>query len=301
MTDQRPQLPELRPLSLAEVFDGAMALTVRSYRFLVPLLCMVMAPFQLAAALLVRSTRVETGVIDQRTGDASLFSGTRSDLLRRLAGTLVVQLGAQVVVAVVIIVAVDALLGRSAPRGATLGYGLRRVPSLLAYWVLSLMVIGAPIAIGLGMAKLAGGGDLGAAGIIGALMIAGMVMWLAVALIPGTGAVVVERIGPLRGVGRAFLLSRSQWRRCLAVFAVGTLLAQFLAAVLGMTVSSVLDDLGGRNPGFEFVWSAIGGTVASAAVLPFSAAVALVLYLDLRVRREHFDQAALADAAGPRP
>ena len=316
--DQQPPLPELRPLAMGELFDGAMSITVRSYAFLLPLTALVLAPFELLAAFLTRS----------KSADPSQVSAPDVTIWERVAGAAVLQFSALIVTAVVVLVAVDVLLeraeepGRIATAGSreagrapkhsggaqpqchgrgrrrALARGLKRLPALIGYFIVSLLVMGVPVGVGLGLARISGRHHLGVAGIIGALMVAAMVVWLAVSLVPGASALLVEGDGPLRAVARAFVLSRGQWRRCLLVFVVATLVAQLLTTVLGFTIESILAGLGGENGDFRFVWSAIGATFASAAVAPFPAAAALVLYLDLRVRREAFDHAALARQKG---
>ena len=290
--DQQPPLPELRPLALGELFDGAMSITVRSYAFLLPLTALVLAPFELLAAYLTRSKIVDPSQV--RAQDVTIWE--------RLAGIAVLQFSALIVTAVVVLVAVDVLLERSEGpergRRRALARGLKRLPALIAYFVVSLMVMAVPVGVGVGLVRISGRHHLGIAGVVGALMVAAMVVWLAVSLVPGSSALLVEGDGPLRAVARAFVLSRGQWRRCLLVFVVATLVVQLLTSVLGFTIESILAGLGGQNGDFRFVWSAIGGTFASAAVAPFPAAAALVLYLDLRVRREAFDHAALASQRG---
>lgn len=290
--DQQPPLPELRPLAMGELFDGAMSITVRCYAFLLPLTALVLAPFELLAAFVTRSKIVDPSQI--RAQDVTIWE--------RLAGVAILQFSALIVTAVVVLVAVDVLLERSEEpnrgRRRALVRGLKRLPALLVYFVVSLTVMAVPVGVGLGLARISGRHHLGIAGVVGALMVAAMVVWLAVSLVPGSSALLVEGDGPLRAVARAFVLSRGQWRRCLLVFVVATLVVQLLTTVLGFTIESILAGLGGQNGDFRFVWAAIGATFASAAVAPFPAAAALVLYLDLRVRREAFDHASLASQRG---
>ena len=290
--DQQPPLPELRPLAMGELFDGAMSITVRSYAFLLPLTALVLAPFAFLAAYLTRSKSADPSQV--RAPDVTIWE--------RVAGAAVLQFSALIVTAVVVLVAVDVLLERAEEPGRgrrrALARGLKRLPALTGYFIISLLVMAVPVGGGLGLARISGRHHLGVAGIVGALMVAAMVVWLAVSLVPGASALLVEGDGPLRAVARAFVLSRGQWRRCLLVFVVATLVVQLLTTVLGFTIESILAGLGGENGDFRFVWSAIGATFASAAVAPFPAAVALVLYLDLRVRREAVDHAALARQKG---
>jgi hypothetical protein len=118
--------------------------------------------------------------------------------------------------------------------------------------------------------------------------------------------VVLERTGPLRALGRSWrLVRRSSWR-LFWIFVVTSLVtgvvnalirlpfavgATFLAQAIGGSGGSSAADI------VSAVISAIGVIVGSAVTAPVMSCVTVLLYADLRMRREGMDLAVLAGMA----
>lgn len=126
-------------------------------------------------------------------------------------------------------------------------------------------------------------------------------IWIGVRWAVGIPAVLAEGIGPLRGLGRSWTLTRGSWWRLF-----GTLLLVYL---LQAVISGALGVLG-LPVGFAIpfiptvVRAAIVLTVSTAAgalTLPVVYLCIVLLYFDLRIRREHFDLDQLARQAVPPP
>jgi hypothetical protein len=86
---------------------------------------------------------------------------------------------------------------------------------------------------------------------------------------------------------------RGRWWPVFGVLVVGVILAGVitagLAAVSALVVSGESDSAG------RIVADGLAGLVASAITTPLTAAFTVVLYFDLRVRKEGFDLELLAD------
>ena len=115
-----------------------------------------------------------------------------------------------------------------------------------------------------------------------------------------TPAVVVEQIGPVAALRRSTVLVKGRWWAVFGVIAVGTLVTAIPGAIIQAILNAILTAAGGNNAGFEFVWSAVAATVANAIVAPLLAIITVVLYLDLRVRKEGLDVTGLAAPPGSR-
>jgi hypothetical protein len=122
-------------------------------------------------------------------------------------------------------------------------------------------------------------------------------IWIGVRWAVGIPAVLAEGIGPLRGLGRSWTLTRGSWWRLF-----GTLLLVYL---LQAVISGALGVLG-LPLGFAIpfvppvVRAAIVLTVSTAAgalTMPVVYLCIVLLYFDLRIRREHFDLDQLARQA----
>lgn len=124
-------------------------------------------------------------------------------------------------------------------------------------------------------------------------------IWIGVRWVVGVPALLAEGIGPLKGLGRSWTLTRGNWWRLF-----GTLLLVYL---LQAAISTALGALG-LPLGFAIpfispvVRAAIVltvSTVAGALTLPVVYLCIVLLYFDLRIRREHFDLDQLARQAVP--
>ncbi|MGI9641730.1 MAG: hypothetical protein ACR2N9_02995 [Acidimicrobiia bacterium] len=109
-------------------------------------------------------------------------------------------------------------------------------------------------------------------------------------------AIAVERLGPFRGVQRSFRLVRPRFWTVLWIAVLSAVVAGTLSVLLPLLPLAVTSLFG--FGGHEYV-AAVGTVAASLLTLPFTAAVAVMTYFDLRVRTEGLDlQVALKHSFG---
>lgn len=112
-----------------------------------------------------------------------------------------------------------------------------------------------------------------------------------------TQVVVLERQPAFQAIKRGWLLTRGSFWRILGIY----LLASLIASVVSSIVSTPLGFLAGLLTGVSTTLGSIligSSTVVTLMItIPFSAAVAAILYIDVRMRREGLD-IELARAAG---
>ena len=108
-----------------------------------------------------------------------------------------------------------------------------------------------------------------------------MAFWLVTA-----PAIVIERLGPFAGMGRA---SRLAGKRFGPVLGVGVL-SGVVASVVGQIFGAIPLVLGFWSGGFlGWVLLIVSGVATSLLTTPFIAAATVLAYLDLRVRNEGLD------------
>ncbi len=295
--DRTGPLP-LHPMTVADILDGSIKLLKANLKPILGIMVGFSVPVQLLAALGQRGLLGGNGIFDvvsdpsavtASSGDgwstvASLVStGLNLLLLPFLAGAI-----SQIVAA--------SYLGRQIGAGQAIRVVRRRFWSLLGGWLLvHLAEFGAFVgALVLGAVLLAVGssvgGALGAVPIIVgvAVLIASVglalaVMGLSVLVAP---AIVVEELGPLRGVRRSWALVRRRFWPVLGV----ALLAGLVTSVLGSAISTgptVAALVVGMRWGWLLV--AAGGIAAALITQPLVAIVATLQYFDARIRTEGFD------------
>ena len=118
--------------------------------------------------------------------------------------------------------------------------------------------------------------------------------WLFVRTLSAGAAIVLEGLGPIAALGRSLRLVGGRTWRVLASRLLVALLTLIPALTVSGVVTSILTSAGGENPSFEFVWLTIGGAVAGAIITPISSIFTVLLYLDLRVRKEALTTESLA-------
>jgi hypothetical protein len=200
---------------------------------------------------------------------------------------------------------------------------LARVFAVLGVTVLValiLVLIWVPfVGIVIGLAAANAGQGLVAFGILGGLAMLAVTIFLWIRLSLALPAVVLEGIGPIDALRRSWQLVKSSWWR---VFGI-TLLAGIVVAIIGFILQfpfTIVSGLtGGGGSGFTMIGAgsttatttaaptilgvaitAIGSIIAATCTRPISAGVTVLLYTDMRVRREGLDlalnQAAQAHA-----
>jgi hypothetical protein len=125
-------------------------------------------------------------------------------------------------------------------------------------------------------------------------------VWLLVAWAFALPALLAERVRGFDALGRSWSLVKGRWWRTFATL----LVAFLLLLVVQMIVSTVLTFLVFSN--LESIFAAtllsqLFTAIATVLTTPFFAAVVVVLYFDLRVRKEGFDLALLAQGIGVTP
>jgi hypothetical protein len=187
---------------------------------------------------------------------------------------------------------------------------LARVPAVLGVTLLvSLILIGiwVPIfAIVFGLAVANAGGAAIGLGIIGGIGTFVVFVWISIRLTLAVPSVVLEGIGPVEALRRSWQLVQGSWWR---VFGI-TLLAGIVVAIIGFILQfpfGIVSSLIGGGGGFTMIntgsstvataaptvlgvaISAIGSIVAATCTRPISAGVTVLLYTDMRIRREGLD------------
>jgi hypothetical protein len=302
-------LVPLRPLTIGEIYDGAIRAIRRNPRVMAGFAAVVVAVLSLVTVLpqaLALGQLAASGVLDpdfSQTAQWSDVATAAGGTVLTLALLVVEYVLGTALVAGLVIVAVD-----SAVRGRTLGARellLRcrpRIPKVIGLALL--IIVSVPLLVVLcmvpGILVALSGASAGlAAGLMVLGLVAGGVM--ALALVAGYWAVaapvlLLENTGVLASLRRSMRLVRhSFWR----VVGIGLLTAIIVGIIrqIFLLPFSVAASLTGPEAGSgTFTQTVVqlliinaGSTVAGAIFLPFSGGVSALLYFDLRIRREGLD------------
>lgn len=289
----RPGVVPLRPLGLGDIFGGSLQTMRRNPRATVGMALLVLA------ALLVPSLLLSLGI----AGTALLAPTDREAVL--LLVTLVFSALASTTLTGLIVHTVgEAVLGDRAGLQEAWQAVRGRIPALVGALVLmTVLLLLAGVAV-VGVVVLAtwaatGAGDLPAVlvAVVGGLAGAVLLVWASSRLSLTPAPVVLERAGPWQGVRRAWSLTsgRQSWRVTGITVLAGLVTAAFAAAVqvpvsvvLLLATDGFLGTVGGPST-LAIVLDHAVQLAVNAFVVPFTAGVTALLYLDQRIRREGLD------------
>jgi hypothetical protein len=259
--------PQLRPLALGEIIDVSIKLMRRNWRTLALAVLVVSVPVAVITLLITTSTTTYDSSLDVRVRDdgAAYGAGVVVNAILQLVLYLLATVACFQAIA-------DAYMGRRPDWRSSLRFAARRAPAALAMTILYFLGIFAGLIFVL----------------IGAVFVA--VRW-SVAM----PALLLERRGPAGALGRSWSLVSGFWWKCFGTLLIAYLLVIVLSVAVGAVVGGVLAALTSADSLLGLVVTQALDVAVQVFTLPLFAAVTIVLYVDLRVRKEGFDLALMAD------
>jgi hypothetical protein len=285
----------LRPLSLSDIFNGAVAYIRTNPKAALGLTAIVVLITQVITLIassgpFAAASRLRTTPTDELTWSdisTSILAGAFAGLVGWLAG--IVLSGALAVVVG------RAVFGRTISFGETWAMIRGRLPALIGLMALEgggLLLLGG--LVGLILGAIAAAGNAAAAVVIGVpLVLASIatVVYLYTVLSFTPALVVLERLGVFDAVTRSFALVRNSFWRVLGVRVLTWIVVYFIAGAIGAPFNFVGHLLTGSSGPlfFGLTVGAIGSAIGRIITSPFSAGVDVLLYIDRRIRAEAFD------------
>ncbi|WP_460066330.1 glycerophosphoryl diester phosphodiesterase membrane domain-containing protein [Streptomyces sp. YKOK-I1] len=312
----KPGVIPLRPLGVGEILDGAVA-TMRTYWRTVLGISLTVAIVTEVIVVLLQ------GLVLDHTTDASALSDPSATLdeQTRAMGDVLLNSGVLLLVSLVGTIFATALLTAVISRAVlgkpvTLGDAWRdarpRIPRLFGLIFLLLLIAGAVGAVGALpgiLVSAAGAGEGGAAlSVLGTFVAAFVALWLLVRLSLSSPALMLEKQGITKAMGRSAKLVRGSWWRVFGIQLLALIIANIVATIVLVPFAfagAAMSDsgIGGLIDGTgDYGWtylivSGIGSVIGSMITFPIAAGVVVLLYIDQRIRREALDL-DLARAAG---
>jgi hypothetical protein len=261
--------PQLRPLSVGEILDAGFRLFRHRFGTLVGCIFLPIVPLYILGTIIVGSTDPTAFDVNAPVDN----SGTA--VLGRFIDQILSSVAAALAVAACFKAISAAYLGEKAGVGDSLRYAAGRfLPLIVCYIVTVIILIPAFIA----------------------LIIPGI--WLSVKLSMAFPALVCEKAGPLRSIGRSWELTKDNWWRVFGTLLVVIILIFVISIALGGVLGAVLLSSDSVSEVAFAVLTTVIGLLIAAITYPLIAAVVTVIYYDLRVRNEGFDLHLLAQGVG---
>ncbi len=317
----KPGLIPLRPLTVGEILDGAFSAirwnpkTILTSSAVVAAISGVL--LGLVTYFLQRNVLADVNVPASGETLTLAQAGSLAITAVTLLGvTAVVTFFANTILTGLLTVAIgQGVLGRKETLGSAWRATRSRIGALLATVLLAtvFLALGWVLAVGLSVgvgALLGAGAHLPAAGIlVGVLGGITATVFAVITLVRWSLAipvVMLESAGPLASLRRSWrLVRRSSWR-VLGILLLTELIVGIANAIIKLPFGLVSGAGGFTAPQAHVsvvgvIVSSIGGIVAATVTAPMLAGVVVLLYADLRMRREGMDITLQAAAAGEAP
>ena len=306
----------LRPMGVGEILSGAFTSIRRNPLATLGLSAILLTVYGAASAAFSLALRRVAEDMNVPSGQG-LTHAQLQHLLFDVFAILVPSAVAIVALAFIIQIILTGLLtvvigrgvlGRRVTMGEAWQLALPRLPAILGAIVLTALCVLGPLAVVavlvvvLVIAHVYAGAII--VGILGGIAAICVDVWFSVMFSLAAPAVVLERQGPARALGRSWRLVSGSFWRVFGILLLAEIIVLVVSAVLQVPFSLAetlaggsagLFGLGGTpgaTPGVAAVIiGAVGSIVAGAVSRPVSAGVTVLLYLDLRMRKEGLDLA----------
>jgi hypothetical protein len=302
----KPGVIPLRPIAVGEILDGAFTSIRRNPK----------ATLGIAAVVLTISGVITTSLELVLISRLGLNAGSGQTLTgAQLVGTLAVVVPSGLtaivlafIVQILLTGLLTAVIGRSVlgyriTAGEAWHIALPRLPALLCATLLTGLALSGPWVVLIVLLILLGAGGAPAAvlvvvGVFGGIASLVLDAWFWTMFSMSAAAVVLERQGPGRALGRSWRLVRSSFWRVFGILLLAALIVFVASSVLRLPFTVISAAFSSSSAPFEqaiqpgvvsLIIGAIGSIIAGAITQPISAGVTVLLYVDLRMRREGLD------------
>jgi hypothetical protein len=311
----------LRPLAIGEILDGAVSTMRAHWRTVLGISLTVAVVTEIVVVLLQGlflddNTAATATLNDPSATPEEALRAAKDSLMSSLVNSsvliLVTAVGTIVATALLTTVTSRAVLGRPVTT-AEAWHDAR--PQLLKLTGLTFLLplIGAVIvAVGTLPGVLVALGGATAAGaslaVLGGLAATVLAVWVLIRLSLASPALMLEKQSIRKSLGRSTKLVHGSWWRVLGIQLLAQIITLIMASVIALPFTAVAGALSGNGIGnfldgtVDLGWtflivSGIGAVVGRTLTFPVTAGVTVLLYIDLRIRREALDL-ELARAAG---
>ncbi len=310
----QPGVVPLRPLTLGDIFGGAIQTVRRNPKATIGLAAVVTFMFMLIPMVvtLVLGSGGELGLDPTVESSDSELTGDVGLVVTSVVTGVFSGLSSIVVTGLIVRIVEQALVGKKLSGGEAWRLSRGRLLPLLGFTLLVgfglFFTFGLPMGIGIAIGLLANSTPLAVGlGILGGL--AGLVLTVFVYtryVLLGAPVLVLEGLGVFATFNRAGQLARGQFWRLLGIYLLAALVAGLVGQVIAIPfailgVVSVFALPEGWALAGMLLTTNISTVLTGALVGPFSAGVMALQYYDQRFRKEGLDIQLLQQSLQPGP
>jgi hypothetical protein len=306
----KPGVIPLRPLTLSEIFNGAIAYIRTNPTATLGLTTGVVIAAQILSLILQFIPLIATGGLDAFRGNESARLTLVGLSASAVVGPIAIGLSGIVLNGILTVLVGRAVFGAKVSAGEAWRRARGRVLALLGFTALealgAVVLIAGVVLVIAGVAAAANG----VAAVLVGLPLAGcllaLLIYLGTLLSFAPPLIVLERLPVIASIKRSFALVRGGFWRVLGIWLLAAIVAGIVSGSVSVPFRIVGQILlvGNESTGkvmIGLVLLAVGAAIGQIVTAPFTAGVIVLLYADRRMRAEAFDlvlQTAAAWAPG---
>jgi len=303
----KPGVIPLRPLSLSDIFNGAVGYIRANPKATLGLTTAVVVITQIIALILQLAPLAVTGHLVPLRGEAASTAALVGSSASSIAGGIATALSGILLSGMLTVVVGRAVFGSSITIGEAWAKVRGRLLALIGLAALeavgAVLLIGIVVLIVFGVAVAGNGAAAVVIGLPLVFAVTAALVYLFTVLSFAPVLIVLERLPVFAAISRSFALVRNSFWRVLGIRALAGVVATFVAGAVAVPFSfgGQLLLFGAESTGLVLIATvliAVGSAIGQIITAPFSAGVVVLLYTDRRIRGEAFDLVLQTGAAG---
>lgn len=317
----KPGVIPLRPIGLSEILDGAFTAIRRNPRATLGVGAIIMTIYGIVAAVIApvavtgfgSFTSINAGQQVSQAQVQQQISNLGHEALGLVLAYLLFYVAGQILTGMLTVVIGRSVLGDRITAGEAWRRTLPRLPAMFGATILFALTIAGVWAVYLGIGFLISaignrpGPVLIVYFVVGAIAAFCLTVWFWTSFMLANQVVVLEHTGPARALGRSWRLVRRSFWRVLGITLLAGLVAGVASLILRLPFSipaavMAVHSADSLHPPIAAVIIGTVGTIVSRTLTgALLAGVYVLLYIDLRMRKEGLDMALRTAADGERP
>ncbi len=309
----KPGVIPLRPLTLTDILNGAVAYIRANPKATLGLTTIVVVIAQIIGLILQVGPLAAIGELGVLRGEEASTAAALGSSASGLASAITTLLSSILLSGMLTVIVGRAVFGAHITIGEAWQRVRGRLLALLGYtlmWLVgAIVLVVAVVVILVAVASAANGGAAIAVGIPLGLGSVALLVYLWTVLSFAPPLIVLERLGVFPSIARSVKLVKGDFWRVLGIRLLTTIVASIVAGAVSIPFSLtgqilLLSSKSTMTTLIALVLVSIGGAVGQIITAPFSAGAVVLLYTDRRIRAEAFDLvlqtgAAIAPGAAP--
>ncbi len=304
----KPGVIPLRPLTLSDIFNGAVSYIRTNPKATLGLTAIVVVATQVLSLILQIGPLAALGAsepsVESFDGPAMFgYIGANA------VGAIIQMLATIVLSGMLTVIVGRAVFGSR----ITIGEAWQRIKDRilpligLTLLIALIMVVGIVIVVLIivAVAAAAGGAAAVVAGFLLGLPALAAVIWFSVMVLFAPAALVLERKPVMGSVSRSFALVKGDFWRVLGIWMLAYIVTMLVSAAVAFPfgiAQAITTGVNGEASTSAIITAAmlstVGAIIAQIITTPFTAGVTVLLYTDRRMRAEAFDLVLRTGAAG---